>query len=111
MQAGSEATLLRIFIGNDDVFVDKPLYDELVLKARAMGMAGATVTRGILAYGPASAELGIVLRLSQDLPVVVEIVDSADKVASFLDAVDGMIESALVTTQPVWVMRYGRRAE
>ena len=110
MKAPLEATLLRIFVGYDDAFDEKPLYDQIVLKARAMEMAGATVTRGILAYGPASKELGIVLRLSEDLPIVIEIVDSEEKVRSFLGAVDPMIESGLVSLQKVSVVRYGRTA-
>jgi len=109
MQAPSEATLLRIFVGYDDTFDDRPLYDQIVLKARAMDMAGATVTRGILAYGPASKELEIVLRLSEDAPIVIEVVDSEERIRSFLAAVDHMIESGLVTLQTVSVVRYGRR--
>lgn len=109
MDAPAEATLLRIFVGNDDAFEDRPLYDQLVLKARAMGMAGATATRGVLAYGPASDEHGIALRLSEDAPVVVEIVDSEDKVRAFLAAAEPMIDSGLVTLQKVQVLRYGRR--
>jgi uncharacterized protein len=109
MKERSDATLLRIFVGYDDVYEDKPLYEQLVLKARAMEMAGATVTRGILAYGPASKELGIILRLSEDAPILVEIVDSDEKIKSFLAAANPMIESGLVTTQKVSVLRYGRK--
>ena len=110
MHAPCDATLLRIFIGEDDTFDDKPLYDQIVLKARAMGIAGATVTRGLLAYGPASRELKFMLRLSEDLPVVVEIVDDDEKITEFLPVVQDMIESGLVTTQKVAVLRYGRKA-
>jgi uncharacterized protein len=110
MHAPCDATLLRIFVGNDDTFDDKPLYDQIVLKARAMEMAGATVTRGILAYGPASRDLQIVLRLSEDLPIVIEIVDTEEKIKEFLPVVEGMIDSGLITTQKVAVVRYGRKA-
>jgi uncharacterized protein len=110
MHALSEATLLRIFVGYDDAFGDKPLHEQIVLKARALEMAGATVTRGILAYGPASKELRILLRLSEDAPIVIEIVDSEEKIRTFLTAVDHMIESGLVTLQKVSVVRYGRRS-
>lgn len=105
-----EATLLRIFIGHDDTFEDKPLYEEIVSKARAMALAGATVTRGVLAYGPASIATEFMLRLSEDLPIVIEIVDSADKIEAFLSVIEDMIESGLVTLQTVTVLRYGRKA-
>jgi len=109
MQAPCDAMLLRIFVGYDDVFDDKPLYDQLVLKAREMQMAGATVMRGVSAYGPASCETGFLLRLSEDLPIIVEIVDTRAKIETFLAAVDDMIESGLVTMQPVEIVRYGRK--
>jgi len=108
MYAPCDATLLRIFIGNDDTFGEKPLYDQIVLKARNMGIAGATVTRGILAYGPASHELQIALRFSEDRPIVIDIVDTDDRVRAFLPVVEEMIESGLVITQKVSVIRYGR---
>ncbi|HKO08828.1 MAG: DUF190 domain-containing protein [Alphaproteobacteria bacterium] len=108
MHAPCDATLLRIFVGYDDTFDNKPLYDQIVLKARAMEMAGATVTRGLLAYGPASQELQIVLRLSEDLPIVIDIVDTDEKIKEFLPVVEDMVESALVTLQKVSVIRYGR---
>jgi uncharacterized protein len=103
------ATLLRIYIGEDDTFDDKPLYDQIVLKARAMQMAGATATRGRLGYGPASRELQIVLRLSEDLPVVIDIIDSDEKIQEFLPVVENMVESGVVTVQKITVLRYGRR--
>jgi uncharacterized protein len=109
MHPPCNATWLRIFIGNDDVFGDKPLYDQIVLKARDMAMAGATVTRGILAFGPGSQEFGVTLRFSEDLPVIIDIVDTDEKIGAFLPAVEDMVESALVLTLKVSVARYGRR--
>ncbi|MDR3530794.1 MAG: DUF190 domain-containing protein [Rhodopila sp.] len=109
MQAPGEATLLRIAVGYDDTFENKPLYDQIVLKARAMEMAGATVIRGLLAYGPASREHTFSLRLSEDLPVVIDIVDTAEKIEEFLPVVDDMVETGLVTVQKVTVLRYGRK--
>lgn len=109
MEVPNDATLLRIFIGYDDVYEDKPLYDQIVLKARSFGLAGATVTRGILGYGAGSAELEIVLRLSEDLPILVEIIDSAERIAAFVPIVQKMIGSGLMLTQPVHVLRYGRK--
>ncbi len=109
MRTLSDATMLRIFIGYDDVLDDKPLYERIVLKARAMNMAGATVTRGLLAYGPASRELQIILRLSEDLPIVIDIIDTDAKIQEFLPVVDDMVESGLMTVQKVTVARYGRK--
>lgn len=111
MYAPCDATLLRIFVGNDDAFNDKPLYDQIVIKARDMAMAGATVTRGILAFGPGSQEFGVALRVSEDLPVVIEIVDTDEKIRAFLPAIEDMLESALVLTQKVSVARYGHKSQ
>jgi len=111
MQAPCDAMLLRIFIGHDDAYRDKPLYEEIVREARAAEMAGATVTRGVLAFGPGSKAYGILLRLSEDLPIVIEIVDTAEKIHRFLPIVDGMISSGLVTTQPISVFRCGPSTE
>lgn len=110
MRAPCDATLLRIFIGYDDVFDDRPLHEQIVLKAREMGLAGATVTRGILAYGPASQELQIRLRLSEDLPIVIEIIDIDEKIKEFVPTIAAMIDSGLVTTQSVSVLCYGRKS-
>ena len=107
MEAGEEAVLMRIFIGEDDVYDDQPLADAIVLKARAMGLAGATVLRGALGFGPASRALEIVLRLSEDRPVVVEIVDRAEPIDRFVAAVETMMGSGMITLQPVTVRRYG----
>jgi PII-like signaling protein len=108
MRAPCDATLLRIFVGYDDVFDGKPLYDQIVHKARSMEMAGATVTRGVMAYGPGSRELQIVLRLSEDLPIVIDIIDTDEKIREFLPVVENMVGSGLVTMQKVIVVRYGR---
>ena len=105
------AMRLRIYIGDDDTFDDRPLADQIIHKARALGLAGATVTRGTLAYGPATLELQILLRLSEDCPIVIDIVDSEAKLRNFLPVVDDMIESGLVTLEPVSVVRYGRKAK
>ena len=109
MNTPSDATMLRIFVGYDDILEDKPLYEQIVLKARAMNMAGATVTRGLLAYGPASRETEIILRLSVDLPIVIEIIDTDAKIKEFLPVVEDMVESGLMTVQKVTVVRYGRK--
>jgi PII-like signaling protein len=107
----SEATLLRIFVGEDDRSDGSPLYEAIVLKAREAGLAGATVLRGPMGFG-ASSHLHTtkILRLSQDLPLVIEIVDSRDKVTAFLPVLDAIMGSGLVTLEKVEVIRYGKPA-
>ena len=109
LQPPCRATRLRIYAGEDDVFENKPLADQIILKARTMGLAGATVSRGTLAFGSATLALQFELRLSQDRPIVIELVDSDAKIKEFLPVVDGMVESGLVTLETVSVLRYGRR--
>lgn len=106
-----EATLLRIFVGEDDRSDGGPLYEAIVLKARAAGLAGATVLRGPMGFG-ASSHLHTtkILRLSQDLPLVIEIVDSRDKITAFLPELDAIMGSGLVTLEKVEVIRYGNSA-
>jgi PII-like signaling protein len=108
MPLSRDATLLRIFLGEDDKFDHQPLYEAIVLKAREMGLAGATVLRGPMGFGHSSTlHTTKILRLSQDLPLVIEIVDTEDKVRTFVAAIEDMMGSALVTTEKVQVIRYG----
>ena len=108
MPLSSDAVLLRIYIGEDDKTDHKPLYEALVLKAREMGLAGATVLRGPMGFGHSSRlHTTKILRLSQDLPLVIEIVDSNEKIEAFVEAIGPMMGSALVTTEKVQVIRYG----
>lgn len=103
-----DAVLLRIFLGENDKADGRPLYEALVLKAREMQMAGATVLRGPMGYGRSSRlHTAKILRLSEDLPVVVEIVEAEDKVEAFLAAVEPMMGSGLITLEKVRVRRYG----
>ena len=103
-----DAMLLRIFIGEDDKTGHQPLYEAIVLKAREMHLAGATVLRGPMGFGHSShLHTTKVLRLSQDLPLVIEIVDSEEKIQEFVSAIEPMMGSALVTTEKVKVIRYG----
>ncbi|HEX2890876.1 DUF190 domain-containing protein [Vineibacter terrae] len=112
MQLPEEAVLLRIFIGEDDRADGQPLYEAIVIKARAMHMAGATVLRGPLGFGRSSRlHTAKILRLSQDLPIVVEIVDAPDKIDAFIPALLGMTPSCLITTEKVRVIRYGEGEE
>lgn len=105
-----DAVLLRVFIGEDDKFERRPLYEAIVLKAREMRLAGATVLRGPLGFGHASRlHTTKILDLAQDLPLVIEIVDAQDKIDAFLPALDKMMTSGLVTLEKVQVLQYGER--
>ena len=107
MRLPSEAYLLRIFIGESDKTGGKPLYQAIVEAARKREMAGATVLRGFLGFGANSRiHTSKVLRLSEDLPVVVEIVDSKKKIEAFLPELDLMIGEGLVTLEKVRVIAY-----
>ena len=108
MQIPKEAVLLRIFIGENDRHEHRPLYEAIVLKAREMHLAGATVLRGPMGFGHSShIHTTKILRLSQDLPIVIEIVDSKAKIDAFLPVLDGMMTSGLVTIEKVQVLQYG----
>jgi PII-like signaling protein len=99
--------LLRIFIGESDRWHGKPLYEAIILKARELGIAGATMLRGMMGYGAASRiHTAKILRLSEDLPVVVEIVDSAEKIEMLLPIIDEMVQEGLVTLEKVRVIQY-----
>ena len=110
MQIPKQALLLRIFIGENDRFGGSPLHEAIVLKAREMRLAGATVLRGPMGFG-ASSRLHTtkILRLSEDLPLVIEIVDAEDGINSFLPVLDGMMTSRLVTLEKVQVLQYGAK--
>lgn len=111
MQLPREAMLLRIYIGESDRHQHRPLYEAVVLKAREMHLAGATVLRGPMGYGRSSRlHTAKILRLSEDLPIVVEIVDTQDRIDAFLPVLDGMMTSGLVTLEKVQVLRYGAAA-
>jgi uncharacterized protein len=110
MQIPKQAVLLRIFIGEDDKCDGRPLYEAIVMKAREMHLAGATVLRGPMGFG-ASSRLHTtkILRLSEDLPLVIEIVESEDKINGFLPTLDGMMSSGLITLEKVQVLQYGTK--
>ena len=111
MHIPREATLLRIFIGETDKYSGKPLYECIVLKAREVHLAGATVIRGPMGFGRSSRlHTAKILRLSEDLPVIIEIVDAEDKITSFLPLLDQMMGSGLVTMEKVRVVQYGEDA-
>ena len=100
MEVPPEAVLLRIFVGENHRYHHHPLYEAIVLKAREMGLAGATVLRGPMGFGKSSRlHLAKPFKLSTDLPMVIELVDSREKIEAFLPAVDSMIDSGLVTLE------------
>ena len=99
--------LLRIFFGESDHHKGRPLYEQIVLKARELGLAGATVTRGIMGFGADSImHTAKVLRLSEDLPVVVEIVDTQENLDKILPFLDEVVEEGLITVERVKVVKY-----
>jgi PII-like signaling protein len=109
MQIPKDAVLLRIFLGENDHYQGRPLYEALVLKAREMHMGGATVLRGPMGFGHSSRlHTSKILRLSEDLPLVVEIVESDEKVKEFLEVIDPMMISGLITLEKVQVLLYGK---
>jgi PII-like signaling protein len=107
MQIPHDAVLLRIFMGESDRHEHKPLYEAVVLRAREAGLAGATVLRGPMGYGKSSRlHTAKILRLSMDLPLVIEIVDSEEKIQAFLPTLDSMMIGGLVTMEKVKVIDY-----
>ena len=110
MQIPKDAVLLRVFVGESARFDGKPLYESIVLKARDVGIGGATVLRGQLGFGRSShLHSAKILRLSDDLPVIIEIVDSQEKIDAFLPMLDEMMgtNSGLITVEKVQVLKYG----
>ena len=112
MKLPSEAELLRIFIGEADKFEGKPLFEAIVQAARQQELAGATVLRGLLGFGAHSrVHSAKILRLSEDLPMVIEIVDTPEKIEAFLPELDHMMDEGLVTLEKVNVIVYRHQKE
>src|SRR5262245_61625872 len=112
MKVPENGQLLRIFIGESDKWEGIPLYEAIILKARDMGIAGATMLRVMMGYGAASRiHTAKILRLSEDLPVVIEIVDSAEKIDALLPVIDEMVGEGLVTLERVRVIQYRHKRE
>lgn len=111
MHLPEEAVLLRIFIGESDRWKHQPLYEAIVMKARELHLAGATVLRGPMGFGKSSrVHTAKILRLSMDLPMVIEIVDTEENINAFLLALDDMMGGGLVTLEKVKVIRYRHTA-
>lgn len=107
MKIPSDGKLLRIFIGESDKWQGKPLYQEIVTLARKEGMAGATVLKGCMGFGRKShMHTAKLLRLSEDLPIVIEIVDGTEKIEAFIGHLDQMVSEGLVTLEDVSVIMY-----
>ena len=112
MNLPKDAKRLRIFVGESDQYKHRPLYEVIVEEARRLGLAGATVLRGMLGFGANSRiHTSKILRLSEDLPLVVEIVDAEEKIKAFLPELDGMIGEGLVTMEKVQVIVYRYQQE
>ena len=110
MTLPEEGVLLRIFIGETDLHEGRPVYEQIVMKARELGLAGATVLRGIMGFGAASRiHTAKLLRLSEDLPIVVEIIDTEDKIDRLLPYLDLVVEEGLVTIENARILKYRHR--
>lgn len=111
MEIKGEAKLIRIFLGEDDILNHKPVYETIVLEARKAGLAGATVFKGIMGFGKDSRiHTTKILRLSEDLPIIIEIVDEAEKVEKFLPVLHNIFEEAkcggLITIEKAEIIKY-----
>ena len=107
MKLPEEGTLLRIMIGENDQYQNKPLYEQIVFRARELNLAGATVLRGVLGFGADSRiHTAKVLRLSEDLPIVIEIVDTEEKLSALIPFLDETVKEGLITMEKVRVIKY-----
>lgn len=110
MKEEGEGVLLRIFIGESDIHKGKPLYEQIVLKARELKLAGATVIRGIMGFGANSIlHTAKILRLSEDLPVIIEIVDSLENIEKIIPFLDQTVKEGLITIEKVKIIKYRSR--
>ncbi len=112
MQLEGDRLLLRIYIGESNRFEDVPLYEAIVQRARERGLSGATVLRGVEGFGAKSRiHRASILRLSEDLPIVIEIVDKRERIEPFLEELEPMIEDGMVTLERVEVLLYRPRRD
>jgi len=110
MKEEGEGVLLRIFIRESDIHKGKPLYEQIVLKARELKLAGATVIRGIMGFGANSIlHTAKILRLSEDLPVIIEIVDSLENIEKIIPFLDQTVKEGLITIEKVKIIKYRSR--
>lgn len=107
MKLKGKASLLRIFMGESDKFRGKPIYELIVFKARELKLAGATVLRGIMGFGAHShLHTAKILRLSEDLPIVIEIVDARENIEKIMPFLDEIIKDGLITLEEVEIIKY-----
>lgn len=107
MKLPEEGMLLRVFVGETDQYKDKTLYEQIVLRARELNLAGATVTRGIMGFGAASrVHSAKLLRLSEDLPVIIELVDTEENLKKLIPFLDEAVTEGLVTMEMVKIVKY-----
>ena len=107
MKLPEEAVMLRILVGEHDMHGRIPLYEAIVMKARELNVAGATVLRGVMGYGASSRiHTTKILRLSEDMPMIIEIVDSESRLEELLPYLDQMVEGGLITMERIRVKRY-----
>ena len=107
MKIPENGSLLRVFIGESDKINGKPLYEQIVFKARELNLAGATVLRGIMGFGLSSRMHSTkVLRLSEDLPIIVEIVDSEENISKLLPYLDEVVQEGLITIEKATILKY-----
>jgi len=107
MKLPEEGMLLRVFVGETDQYKDKALYEQIVIKARELNLAGATVIRGIMGFGADSRmHSAKLLRLSEDLPVIIELVDTEEKLNTLLPFLDEAVQEGLITLEKVRVIKY-----
>jgi uncharacterized protein len=112
MKLPEEGMLLRVFIGESDMFGGKALYEQIVIKARELNLAGATVLRGIMGFGGSSRiHSAKILRLSEDLPIVIELIDTEEKLKQILPFLDEHVKEGLVTMEKARVINYLYRSE
>lgn len=105
-----EGVLVRIFIGETDKYKGKPLFEQIVFKARELGMAGATVCKGIMGFGAHShLRFANILRLSEDLPIIIEIVDKQENIDKIIPFLDEAVDEGLITMEKVKVLKYIHR--
>ena len=107
MKIPAEGMLLRVFIGESDKHEGRPLYEVIVAEARRRGLAGATAWKGFMGFGAHSRmHTAKILEMSQDLPIVIEIVDASEKIEEFLPVLDGLVAEGLVTVEPARIILY-----
>lgn len=107
MKLPESGMLLRVFIGESDIYNGKALYEQIVLKSRELNLAGATVTRGIMGFGANSRmHTAKLLRLSEDMPVIIELVDTEEKLNTIIPFLDSVVKEGLITLERVRILKY-----